>query len=73
MIFKNRALSLQMIDRRKKNKKTRMIENLRLMTFMKNIEKKSSAILTPSGLSARHTSISLGTSRTVFVGPKQFF
>jgi hypothetical protein len=48
-----------------------MIENLRLMTFMINIEKKSSAILTPSGLSARRTSISLRTSRTVFVRPKQ--
>ena len=73
MIFKNRALSLQMSDRNKNTKKTRMIESLRLMTFMINIEKKSSAILTPSGLSARHTSILLRTSRTVFVGPKQFF
>jgi hypothetical protein len=73
MIFKNRALSLQMSDRNKNTKKTRMIESLRLMTFMINIEKKSSAILTPLGLSARRTSISLKTSRTVFVGPKQFF
>jgi hypothetical protein len=73
MIFKNRALSLQMSDRNKNTKKTRMIESLRLMTFMINIEKKSSAILTPSGLSVRHTSILLRTSRTVFVGPKQFF
>jgi hypothetical protein len=50
-----------------------MIESLRLMTFMIIMGKKSYAILTPSGLSARHTSILLRTSRTVFVGPKQFF
>ena len=73
MIFKNRALSLQMVDRKKNTNKTRMIESLRLMTFMINIEKKCSAILTPSGLSACHTSISLRTSRTGCVGPKQFF
>jgi UDP-N-acetylglucosamine 2-epimerase len=73
MFIKNRALSLQMSDRKKNKKKTKMIESLRLMTFMINIEKKSYAILTPSGLSARHTSILLRTSRTVFVGPKQFF
>jgi hypothetical protein len=65
--IKFQNLFLEMSDRNKNTKKTRMIESLRLMTFMINIEKKSSAILTPSGLSARRTSISLRTSRTVFV------
>ena len=40
MIFKNIALSLQMVDRKKNTNKTRMIESLRLMTFMINMEKK---------------------------------
>ena len=62
-----------MVDRKKNRNKTRKIESLRLMTFMINMEKKSSAILTPSGLSACHTSISLRTSRTVFVGPNNSF
>jgi len=39
MIVKYRALSLQMIGqkKKKKKKKTRMIDSLRLLTFMINI------------------------------------
>ena len=73
MIVKYIALSLQMIGQKKKEKKTRMIESLRLMTFMINIQKtrfgyiNAIRVVRPS-----HFDV-IGTSRTVFVGPKQIF